>query len=393
MKFGESLWKWVTYFFITFIILIIVISFGMPQFIGLNAESDKHIAARIGDEIIVRSELANTVDRVARNPNFKGLAAQRNFLTQYVLNQLISEKLQMTWQKESGFYPLGEGKFTVLANFYKENFPKYQTNSGFDFTRFDKEFLKQRRISRATLENEAFRQTVYQNQNLLSNFTPVSSYEKNDMASLENTTVPLQILSIDQDQKKIILKNLLKITDADILARFKKNYLSKNKNEKLTQLKREAITQAIINERRASVEKKWMKDLKTEAGNLSIYDLNRKYGGTLTLINQYRLSDNLSQSAKNPKLQLNPLQENADFIKALASKQINKAFGPWEIESNLYIVSFGPMIKKPATALPEAGQKEEEEKIGKENNNNAAQFLDTVLRKEVKIIKYNKLAD
>lgn len=387
MKFGEKLFKWVSYGFMLFIVALIVLTFGMPEFIGSAADSEKHLAAKVGKEVITKKEVQNMKNYMLKMPQFQGFASQESFLEKYALDYLISEKLQVILQKESGIYPLNDAKNSIIAQYLKDNFKEFQTNEGFDFERFDKDFLKPRRINFSAIEDQALRSRVYEFKQLLDTFEPVSPYQIEDFYTLKNTVISYEILAFSADQKKVILKNRIGITEADIQEKFKKDYLSKNKNDKLTDLKREAITQTIINDKKAKYEKDWVESLKNDIGNMNLSGIAQKHGGSYLNIPDVAISDSISQKNPNKKINLGVLENSPELQGSIKTANIGKIQGPWTLEENLFLVNIKSILKPEksfAAATPEI-----EDELRNENKNSADQLLDSILREKIKIIRYS----
>lgn len=391
MKIGEKLFKWVSYAFLVFLVGIIILTFGMPSFIGSAASSEKFLAAKIADEVITRKEVQNMKNYLTRLPQFQSFASQESFLTKYALDYLVSEKLQEVMQKQSGFYPLTDARHTIIAKYLKENFKEYQTNEGFDFPRFEKEFLKPRRIGFPLIESEAVRDTVRVNRQLLDKLETASNYELSDMAELQNTKVSYDILVFSPEEKKKALKTAMNISENDIQEKFKKDYLSKDKNDKLTDLKREAITQAILNEKKSDMEKAWLNKLSQEIKTETLPQLNKKYGGTFVHLHEVPLSSSLASAEKNNKINFSLLENYAPFIESIASTT-DKVHGPWNIEDNLFIVSIGSLIKtgKDATAK---SKDDNEQDIKSTNKNTISQLMDDIMKNKTKVTKFNQTED
>ncbi|MDH4199842.1 MAG: SurA N-terminal domain-containing protein [Spirochaetia bacterium] len=391
MKIGEKLFKWISYGFLVFLVGIIILTFGMPSFIGSAANSEKLLAAKVADEIITRKEVQNMKNYLLRLPQFQSFASQESFLTKYALDYLVSEKLQEVMQKQSGMYPLSDARHTIVARYLKENFKEYQTNDGFDFPRFEKEFLKPRRLGFAVIENEAVRDMVRVNRQLLEKFEMVSSYESSDMEELENTKVSYDILVFTPDEKKKILKSMTNISEKDIQEKFKKDYLAKDKNDKLTEMKREVITQALINEKKTETEKKWLSTLNQEIKTDTLPQLNKKYGGFFVHLHEVSLNTEFSSVEKNSKINFSLLENYEPFILSMTNGS-NKIQGPWDIEDNLFIVSVGNLIQTGKnTPVKPVGNIEDEIKTA--NKNSASQVMDDIMKNETKVAKFNQLEE
>jgi len=388
MKLGEKIYKAISYGFIVFIVALIVLTFGMPEFMGKAGQSEMFLSARVGDEVVTRKEVQNLKENMLRMPQFQNFASQDEFLTGYALDYLVSEKLQVISQKESGMYPLSDAKSAIVARYLKKNFKEFQTNEGFDFSRFEKEFLKPRRLSFVDIESQAVRENSFQNRQIFDKLESVSGYELADMHLLKNTKISYDILVFTPDDKKRLIKSMVGVTEKDIQEKFAKDYLSKDKKDTLNDLKREAITQSLINERRSKVEKDWMNNLKTDAKTSTLAQLKQKYGGALVTLNNIGLTESIAQASKNPGVNLGLLENSPDYLSRFALYSAEKNQGPWNIEDNLFLVCV-TNIARPADELSEKNAVDYESEIKNKNKNSVDQLVEAILKRDAKVKKFN----
>ncbi|MDH4262943.1 MAG: SurA N-terminal domain-containing protein [Spirochaetia bacterium] len=388
MKLGEKVYRAITYGFIVFIVGLIILTFGMPSFMGDSAKADRFLAAKVGDEVVTKKEVQNLKTNMLNMPQFQSFASNEDFLNRYALDYLVSEKLQINMQKNTGIYPLSDAKDVIVNRFLVKNFKEYQINNGIDYPRFKKEFMEPRRITDNDIISQVFRDSVYKNRQLFDKFESVSGYELADLHLLKNTKISYEILVFTPDEKKKVLKNLIGITEKDIVDKFNKDYLSKDKKDTLTDLKREAITQTLINEKRAKVEGEWMSALKNEAKSISLNQLSKKYGGIYISLNNISLTDSLSQAAKNGKANLQILENNPDFITHFKLDTTDKTPGTWNIEDNLFMLSVTNVIR-PASEFSTNDSKKYEEEIKNQNKSNSNQLMDSILKRDIKVVKFS----
>ena len=388
MKLGEKVYRAITYGFIVFIVALIVLTFGMPSFMGDSAKADRFLAAKVGDEVVTRKEVQNLKTNMLKMPQFQGFASHEDFLDRYALDYLISEKLQIKMQKDSGLYPLSDAKDVIVNRFLVKNFKEFQINNGIDYPRFRKEFMEPRRITDNDIISQVFRDSAYKNRQLFDKLESVSGYELADLNLLKNTKISYEILVFTPDEKKKVLKNLIGITEKDIVDKFNKDYLSKDKKETLTDLKREAITQSLINEKRAKVESEWMGAIKNEAKALSLSQLSKKYGGIYVSLNNISLTDSISQSAKNNKANLQILENSPEFISNFSLNLTDKNPGTWNIDDNLFLLSVTNITRSTVEPSTKDSVKYEDE-IKNQNKSNANQLMDSILKRDIKVVKYS----
>jgi len=338
MKWTSKIYQWATYFFIGFFILLIVVAFGMPDFIGTSGTSDRYIAAKIGKEVVTRKEVAFFRDDLIRR-SFQGQAVPENLKGYFFsqgLERAINYKVFLILSRESGLYPTRSMTNKIVANYLKKNYSQYNTENGFDLIKFKSEVLQNYRISLIDIEKQAIWQyALGKNEQLFSAMATINQRELEDKVLLSKTRVALDILVIKSDDKKRIFMNTMKITEKDIQEKFKKDYLSKNKADKLTKLKREAIKESIYKTKEQQVEQTFNKEI-NQLKDSSIAKLYSKYKGSKISIPSYTLDKKLSEVSKNKLVNLTLLETSKLFLNNLISAETNKVIGPIADGDNIY---------------------------------------------------------
>ena len=338
MKWSSKLYQWATYFFIGFFILLIIVAFGMPDFIGTSATSDRYIAAKIGKEVVTRKEVVFFRDDLIRR-SFQGKQVPENLKGYFFsqgLERAINYKVFLILSRESGLYPTRSMTNKIVANYLKKNYSQFNTENGFDLNKFKTDVLENYRISLIDIEKQAIWQyALGKNEQLFSQMATINNSELEDKILLSKTKLSLDILVINEASKKSIFMKAMKITEKDIQSKFKADYLSKNKKDRLTKLKREAIKESIYKMREQKQEQIFNKEINEIKGS-SIAKLYSRYQGKKISISNYTLDKKLAAVSKDKMTDLNPLETSNMFLNNLISVKINQVVGPIIVGKNTY---------------------------------------------------------
>lgn len=353
----ERIIKFGTWLFLIFIFVIIVISFGMPDFIGTSARLDAYNAARVGDEYLTKAEVADYQKRIEERMagNLKGLDDKNRKLFEDMaksraLDEAIDRKIFTQLLNRAGFVPSGSTEPKILATFYKRQFGEYIVNGKLDMERLN-EFLAPRRL---TLEQVG--------RSMLKEYGPAKAYEilqgtsyASDFAILDaarfaGTRNSYRIVALDGAAKDKILRGKFTPSEKDIQDKFKAEFQSKDPKAILDQSKRESIRATLFNERRASLEKDFAQSL-NQAGKAGLAQVAAITGTRLIAIDDVDLNTDLD--SKKPKdlaaVSLAPLSQSDVFVRQRLSAPIGVAIGPVEAGGYTYFFS---VAARRSTALP-----------------------------------------
>jgi len=347
MEIMNKLYKWFSYFFILLIIGLVILTFGMPDYMGSSSSADRYIAARIGSEVITKKEISNIKDNIIKN-QFKNenVSGQLlNYINQQAMDQAIRQKLFIIISKDGGLYPLSKAFNKLTARFLEVNFLKYQNENGYDFKTFEKEILTPNQLAFSDIKNMAlWEYGLQKNDELLRKLAYSGKREINDDYLLKNSTISYEIFYLSDEAKKKSLKNLIGITEQDIQEKFKTEYLAKNKDEKLTDIKREAIENSILNERKGKFETDWFNNLTKDTESMSSSMLAKKYQGkTIRLLN-VDLNSNLSAALNRQHpgergIILSQLDDYNPLIENIFTAKLNQNMKPWNIGTDIFVVT------------------------------------------------------
>lgn len=357
----EKIIKFGTWIFLAFIFLIIVISFGMPDFIGTSARIDAYNAAKVGNEYLTKAEVAEYQKRIEERmaANLKGLDDKNRKLFEDMaksraLDEAIDRKVFTQMLRRAGYVPSSSAEPKILANFYKRQFSEYIVNGKLDTERLN-EFLGSRRLS---LEQVG--------RSMLQEYGPTKAYEMlqasayaSDFAILDEarfaTTVnSYRIVAIDGAAKDKILRAKFIPSEQQIQDKFKAEFLSKDPKAVLDQSKRDSIRASLFNERRAALEKEFFQNL-SDAGKSGLAAVAQLAQAKIISIDDAPLSADLDskKSKEFASITLNPLAQSDVFIRQRLSANLGTVIGP--VEAGGYTFYFAVTARK-TVALPAAAE-------------------------------------
>ncbi|MDH5718055.1 MAG: SurA N-terminal domain-containing protein [Spirochaetia bacterium] len=342
MKFSEKLIKIVSYTFISLLVLIIIIAFGMPDFIGQAGLSSQFLVAKVDDDIITRKDLTSYIDR-----EYKGRLQGQNIppefeeqLKRSALERLINQKLLEKLYKQSGFFPLGTYQNRIIADYLKSEFSSYNTIDGFDFNKFEEEWIKSGRISFTDIKSWALRSFAFEvGQNMLSDMISVNYLESIEKERLNKIKLSYQIVAIDKQKQDEIIKAKIPISEVDIENKFKTDYLSKDPKAEMTKVKREAIVNALVNERKTDIEKEWKDSLSKYSSDDSLNKIATQNMTKVFSIDNVSPIQNINSVKPQESPNLLPLFESDEFTSVIFSESIGKRIGPIENSGVFYFIT------------------------------------------------------
>jgi hypothetical protein len=415
----EKIIKFGTWLFLTFIFLIIVISFGMPDVIGTSSRVDAYHAARVGNEYLTKAEVADYQKRIEERmaANLKGLDDKNRKLFEDMaksraLDEAIDRKIFTQLLNRAGFVPSGSAEPKILANFYKRQFSEYIVNGKLDRERLN-EFLAPRRLTLEQVGRSMLQEygpaKAYE---ILQGISYASDYAVLDEARFATTQVSYRIVALDGAAKDKILRAKFAPTEKEIQDKFKAEFLSKDPKAVLDQSKRDSIRATLFNERRAALEKEFLQNL-NQAGKASLAQVAALTGARLVAIDDAGLNTELD--AKKPKdlaaVSLAPLGQSDVFLRQRLSAPIGVTIGP--VEAGGYTYFFSVVARRSAdlpaaasysklesTASAELGKLKQlpkdvtaEKLVESVGKNNYGQVLTAALelyRNSIRVVRYNR---
>ncbi len=366
MGIKEKLYKGAIYFFISFIALLLILTLGMPNFIGSSATATRFMAAKVGSEYITNKEVSLIADNMM-NRQFQGQQLPDSFRQQIksqAVEQAIWRKLFYLTSLESGLFPLTSAKNKITADYLKKNFTQFQNEEGFDFVRLEKEFLKPRQITLADLEMDAlWSDGLAKNDYILRSVATVNSKEIVDRLLLKETKYSYEVWQLNSGELDKVLEKEAGITDQQIKEKFENEYLAKDPKALLTPAKRTLITQELLKDKRTAVETAWMERLKTEIHSMPFSSLKRQYGGTLAKGGPTPLETQLSGSLKTSDgkpASIGPFDTNLQFIEERGQAAPGDTLSLIKENNMMYAVKITAVEKPPASLLEWNGKTTEE---------------------------------
>ncbi len=313
----------------------------MPDFISSSSDSDRYLAAKIGDEILTRTQLSRAKENFIQQ-RFKGQSLPEHFKKQIegqVFDQLIKNKVNLILMKKIGLYPIHRSKKYIMVKYLKEKFSSYFTETTQNFNKFNQEILLRNRISYSDLESQVV--DAYASQDGLDLLDSIQYFSKPEVIlfwDAEQIKISYEISVIQGKEKVKILKQRASISEANIQEKFKKDYLSKDKKAKLTSTKRQAIKNSLYKEKEKKLEQNLIEEIQKSLKNNSLRQVASQYNSKVQLIRNVNLASKLNDKKLSGLPSLTTLDESKAFRSFLASSKINKGTIIAE-KNNLYLVS------------------------------------------------------
>lgn len=390
MDIGNRVFKIVSYIFFIFIIAIIVIQFGMPNFIGGAADANRFKAAQLGKEVISRRDVARARDNIVYQ-QFQGQqvpAAMEEQIKSYALDQLIEQKRLLILSQKIGMYPESQVSPKLVKNYLNENFSSYKTLNGFDFERFEKEILVPNKISLNQLTKEA--ENVYALTATMDMFRDIAIVPNDrieDWTMLKQISYSLSVAYFDYPSLRKLLTKQVK--PKEIQEQFVAKYLKDNPKEKLTDVIRDAIVKGIVDERLPDFEKTWKQQLQKDSSVLSLSAIAKKNNGNLLRLNNISAEKGMqASSAQELPANVLLLEKNPNFLAEVFQAEKGKVLGPWESEGTTFLVvvndrSLPNFSQEPSNNADEKNTEEIKQNIQEKDFTVAQMALRQKLRQEI----------
>lgn len=336
MNLQQKAFKIASYIFIAFITLLIILTFGMPDFISSSAGAKQGFVAEVGDEVITKTQLNRTVARMKQQYNVPNLPD--SLIEGQAIQGLISQKLLTLISHDTGLYPGQDAQTAILARLIKENFPEHIKNGRLDVQSMQK-FLNERNLTISELRTILLNNYVYnQNRRLLNSLNTESPFARAADQLLAETTVSLDIIALGKAEKEEMLKKRITISENEIQKKFKDEYLSENKEATLDKNRREAIKISLRKEKLPDAEKKWQAELQEAVKNGQFNKAIRTTGKLAFKLNNLSLNADPDQKKPESATTLAPLKQSAGYRRFIASAAPGSVSEIIEAEGNIYII-------------------------------------------------------
>jgi len=416
-SFGQKIIKFGTWLFLVFIFALIVITFGMPDFIGTSSRIDSYNAAKIGSEYLTKAELGEYQKRLEERmgQNLKGLDEKNRKMFEDIIksratDEAIDSKLFAQLLSQAGYVPASSSEAKLLASYYKKQFGEFIIDGRLDMERLN-EFLGQRRLTLDQISRAMLREYGPQRaREMLQAVNYASDFQVLDEARFNATRASYRIVVIDQAIKEKNVRARFNPSEADIQGKFKTEFLSKDAKAILDNSKRESIRATLMNERRATLEKDFLQAL-TQASKQGLDQVAALAGAKIVAVDDAGLSNDLdSKKSKDAgAVSLAALSQSDIFVRQRLAVVEGQTVGPVEAGGSVYYFSVNARKTSDlprAAAYAQIAKVQDElgksKTISKDNTfeknfeasarNTYAQVLTVALeihRAHVRIIRYN----
>ena len=345
----SNVYKIFSYIFISFIVIIIIISFGMPDFLSTSANSNKLFVAKVGNEVITRNDVWRATNNYMKQMNSTTIPESfKEQIADQMTDQLIDRKLYLILSKQVGLIPIGEAINKVFVTFLKDNFSTYFSDLTSDFDGFKKKILDPNYLSLSDLQKSVIDDYAIQNiYSLMDTIKLGSNLETAEQYRIQQTKISYQIAHLANDKIEQKLKNEIIITDDEINNIFKEKYLKKNKKEVLNDIKKESIKAELIQTKLIKQKTNLYNIIAKEILTTPFANLVSKYQMKTYLLNNVTLDKELDSVKEKDAPSFKSIQKNDKFIQLLSMP--NNSNNIIEDNKDFFIVN---IISKELTNLP-----------------------------------------
>ena len=375
--------KVVGYLIIGFFSLIIIISFGMPDFMSRLGQNP-NIIANVNGEEIHRLDFLRYRDSRFRDMQSKGME-------KYILNRFISEVLLTQHAKDLNF----EVSDQKIAKYVKEmSFLQNPETKEYDPERLER-VLKGNRMNLndfyKLIKKDLINKDFYQS---LSFGIAIPKDDLEHQSLCENSEIKIKYASVSETSLKKFFKKKLAVSDQEIEEEMNKKKIQEkeNKNEKSSkdlENEKKRITENLKSKKLKDIKKDLIEKVNKLADqkwsfNKAVSILKAKVSFSKTA----KIGEPLKENKKDGKT-LSQIYNSKIFREKFLSLEKGKTSPVIESGNTLYI--FTPLLKK--IKKKELSAEEQEtiaKKLEQERVNNLAQNLTTALNEKAKIVTFLK---
>ncbi len=332
-----SLKNIVWYIIIGFFTLIIVISFGMPDFLSQMGRNE-NMVARVNNETIDRMSFIRFRDNMAKNIDVKSMDDKE--AARLILNSLIEHRLQLQKAEDLGISVSDER----VRNFIK-SIPLFKNSLG----SFDNEQYK-RYLNHYHFSREEYFYFVKENlvsgdfYDLIESGMAVSPDEVMAESAIENSKIQVQYAFISNWNLKKMFRDDLVVTDKELAAEMKKTAVDGKADAGQTMVKLES-------KKFNSLRGKVMAQIEGMSRQRRPFaEAVKLFGGEVAMSPEFRIGDNLAGGTA-PKY-LAELASNSVFFEdclILESGSVSRAVPTME-----GLIVFTPVKKEVPFQEPDA---------------------------------------
>jgi len=352
MNFQNRWLKIASYIFMGFITLIIVLSFGMPDFLGSSAMVTDDYVAKVGSEVITKRDVAVEKRRVMDQYGLND-PGMETFIEGQAIETLIRQKVFSVLSREAGFEPVGKAVNVVLASGYKKYFPEFMSTNGFDFKKFD-DYLRKSGRSRIEMDSLIVdSRTLETADTLFRSLAAQSPLESDVLAELDSLQYSVTIAIFAESDFARYTAQTYSPSESEITAEFESEYIKKDSKATMTPIIREGIILSLRRKREASMKGEIEEKMSSVLASSGMPAAVARFDMKTHSFQKVSLSKDLDSAKPADWPSLAPLESSSKFD-LIFTKPTGTVSGPFLIGKNIFILRNDGM-EKSATAKPAAG--------------------------------------
>ena len=246
--------------FLSVLVIIIVFTFGVPNFLGLAQETNSLILGKINDEVVTRREVLQAYSNYQKR-EFEGEEIPQEYkkiVLDRVTEQVVVQKLLYQMYANNHLGITEKQSQTKLLEYLKNNFPNYvsEKTGRFLIKKFQRQILDPNNMTLQSLGEQNKKEFVLQNnQEFLNKISLVSNRDIYERILLINSNITVQVVRVTNK----INEEKIRVSKKEIKKEFEKQYLSKDKDSKLTTTKKQDIIKQIQKRNSPSYKRDGMK--------------------------------------------------------------------------------------------------------------------------------------
>lgn len=383
MNITERFIKFGTYFFFTAIILLIIATFGMPDFLGVSQSAKKGIVAEVNGETVTKRDVNRSLETIKQQfSQFGGGATGlEGFLESQAVEQSINRKLMASLAYETGFKPTQASAAIVLAQIYPQIYPDFVEKDGrFDFVKLEK-LLQRSGQSRTQLEKLILEDIMNsQFQRIIQSVSPNNNIHDSVDQQMKGYTLKAQILSLSLEDFNKAIKKTGSFSEAEINAVFETDHKKNDPEAKLTETIKATIEEGLYQKKKPELVKNLLAS--SEYSPQKLRRILKAKANTMTS------KDLFSEKSPENFKELEGLKKLKQFTDQLGTLELNKVGSPIEQAGKIYFVSVSERNLNLQEDFPE--QSDQKQTLALAQMNSALNTLFRVSREQAVIIRFDK---
>ncbi len=323
--------------FMVFIVILIVVSFGMPDLSRSNVTGQFYVA-RVGDEVITEADVSRTREQMKAQYQSAG----DDLLRSRAEEQNIYQKLFVHLLKQYGMHPSEKTRKKIIADHIRLQFPQYiGEDKTFDFKKFQDEILFARKLTFSELENSIVSEYAFnQNYRTFLEFSHIGSEQEAQAEKiLKDTVYSISFGEMDAEAIKNYLANNQIISEKEIQDEWKASSGTPVKDKKnvfnagrITNDEKKVIIEKIFQKNKDVYIKKVMDAISGEKSrNIAIVGM--AYKMKITRVKEYRLD-----GQGNPP-EFSGMETQEEFQKNLVNLEPGSLSAPFYFGGKILVFS------------------------------------------------------